>query len=91
MTADFAASTAVTVTESIIYLDPECTSAISFEALQWVSAQDGETFYGATMTITVVPTVLLVEYPNLTPDKPSLGTKFGIVSNIRYLTLIYIV
>ena len=57
----------------------------------WVSAQDGETFYGPTMTITSVPTSFLVEYPNLTPDQSSLGTEFGIVSNPGELILMHTV
>lgn len=87
-TADFAASTAVTVTESF-YTDPECpVAATSFDVLQVVSAQDGETFTAPTVIIAALPTIVLFEYPNLTPDQASLGTEFGIVSNIGGLTLI---
>lgn len=76
------------MTETVFFPDPECISDISVEDLQWITAQNGETFYAPTRTITAVPTLFFVEYPNLTPDQPSLGTEFGLVSSPGEIVLI---
>ena len=85
--AAFAASTSLAITETFFEEAEECESTTSFEQIQWVIAQNGETFYAPTHTITFLPTVIVNQYSNLTPNKASLGTVFEVVSNSAGITL----
>ena len=55
-----------------------CDPFTAFEALQWILAENGETF-SATNIITTLPETVIVYYPDLTPNQPSLGTVFELV------------